>query len=87
MMGFRVPAPFLEQSDFHSCFHHRRVRVEPATVRTNRCNNPGLCDVAEKWRGVVAGAVLRGGWGEGGAAFLAVRTPSSGDMSDAFVIL
>jgi hypothetical protein len=45
------------------------------------------CAAVEKWRGVVAGAVLREGWGEGGAAFLAVRTPSSGDMSDAFVIL
>jgi hypothetical protein len=43
--------------------------------------------MVEKWRGVVAGAVLREGWGEGGAAFLGVRTPSSGDMSDAFVIL
>jgi len=49
----------LEQSDFHSCFYHWQVRVELATVRTNRCNNQRLCGVVEKWRGVVAGAVLR----------------------------
>jgi hypothetical protein len=36
---------------------------------------------------MVAGAVLREGWGEGGAAFLVVGTPSSGEKSDALVIL